>query len=195
MSSQSWFKSLHVTTQAAIVAGCATVLAAIVAGLLTLLNTVVGAPKGSPSSSGSPSSPATSATVSRCTARLRIISPAEGTRISGSAGVLIKGQACGLSNEDGWLFDFDYNDHYYHEDYSQNPGPIAARNGNWSFLDQPVGSKGDKGIPYSITLVLANQQCNATLASIKSVEGDLRVAKFPIGCQIVDNRNVYVTWP
>ena len=104
------------------------------------------------------------------------------------------GQACRLVNQDGWLFDYDYNDHYYHEDYSQHPGPIVLKNGKWTFLDQPIGSKGDQGVPYSITLVLANQQCNSALLSIKPVGGDYRVAKLPTGCEIVDSRNVYSTW-
>lgn len=133
--------------------------------------------------------------VSACTTKLRIRSPAEGTKISGSEGVLIKGYACDLVNDDGWLFDFDYHDKYYHEDYSQSPGPIILSDGSWSFLDQPVGSKGDRHVPYSVTLVLADQQCNAALLAATPVGGDYRFRKFPPGCRIVGSRNVYVTWP
>lgn len=155
------------------------------------------------SSAGSPRRSPSSATVSpsarksgsACTRKLRITSPADGMKVSGVQGVLIKGQACGLVNDDGWLFDFDYHDHYYHEDYSQSPGPIILGDGSWSFQDQPVGSKGDRHVPYSVTLVLANQQCNAALLAARPVGGDYRFRMFPHGCQVADSRNVYVTWP
>lgn len=150
-------------------------------------------PRVSPSSAAV--SPAARTSASACTTKLRITSPAGGTKISGPQGVLIKGRSCDLVNDDGWLFDFDYHDHYYHEDYSQSPGPVILSDGSWTFLDQPVGSKGDKDVPYSVTLMLADQQCNAALLAAKPVGGDYRFKAFPVGCRIVDSRNVYVTWP
>src|SRR5438132_288649 len=107
---------MHPGVKAAWIGGVLAVVAAVATPILTVELS------NNQNSSSSPSSPAASSVRNRasgCTVKLRITSPADGIKISGAEGVLIEGKACNLANDDGWLFDFDYHDHYYHEDYSQ----------------------------------------------------------------------------
>ena len=186
MRPKTWFKSLDIRIKVALIGAAATIVAGSLPVIFVLVNT-------SNSNSNNSSPPPTGAPS--CTSKLRITSPPDGKKISGPIGVLVEGQACGLVKENGWLFNYDYGDKYYHEDYIQRSGPIILTNGRWSSPDRPVGSKGDQGVPYLVTLVLANQQCNASLLAIKPVDGDYRLRTFPPGCRIVGKRNVYVTWP
>jgi hypothetical protein len=193
VSIKSWFKSQDVAVRAAFVAACGTVAAGIAAGTFALIVAVVNDhPSAIP---GPTASPVGSKASLGCSKKIQISYPPERVKVSGSSGVLVMGQACDLRSEHGWLFDFDYNDQYYHEDYSQNPGPVVSQNGVWSFLDRPVGSKCDNRTPYLLTLVLADNECESSLLVAKPVSGDYRFRKFPAGCRIMDSRVVYVTYP
>jgi hypothetical protein len=146
-----------------------------------------------------PSLPATSPRPApsspHCPSKLAITSPTNGQQVSGAAGVQVSGIACGLVNEYGWVFDHDTEDHYYYEVYPNNPSPAVLQNGNWTVLDQPIGSPGDLNKTYFVTLVLASGACNTALLNMPQISGDYKVLTFPAGCQIVQEINVSVTYP
>jgi hypothetical protein len=79
-----------------------------------------------PISSTSTSTTATTAAPPACKDKLRISKPRDETRVSGPKGVFVKGEACGLKNEFGWLFDYDPEDGFF---YGTNPRPIASSDG------------------------------------------------------------------
>lgn len=134
-----------------------------------------------------------------CIRKLRILSPSDGAIIAnGVHGVLIKGTACNLGNDSGWLFDHDSQDGYYYDDYNGNT-PIAvvssSINGSWYFDDSPIGDPGDNHKLYTITLVLASPACNKALLAEPTIEGDYKLSAFPGDCRVSASLNVYVSYP
>jgi hypothetical protein len=188
MSLSSQWRSLSKELQVAVIAGTFTVLAAVITGIFALHANSNGGPKMKHSSSIAP-------TISgECINKLHFSSPKNNAKVSGERGVFVGGEACGLRNEYGWLFDHDYFDNYYYEDYQTKPGPIVSGNGKWGFQDAPVGNKGDDDTVYAVTLVLASPECNRALLAIEPTEGVYKIHAMPDGCRIVDSRDIHVTW-
>ncbi|MCM2417736.1 hypothetical protein [Streptomyces sp. RKAG293] len=125
---------------------------------------------------------------------MRIVSPVSGSQVDGARGVRIEGDACGLSNESAWLFDYDYGSKSYYEDYGDSPGPIVSRNGKWTFINSPIGNKGDDRVKYTLTLVLASPDCNGKLRAIKPDGTEYSISEMPPGCVIAQGVDVYVTY-
>jgi hypothetical protein len=112
------------------------------------------------------------------------------------AGIVLSGTACGLTNEYGWVFNLDNGDGYYHEDYIGGISkPRIVGNGPWQVEDRPIGSANDPGLPYTIVVVLADQDCNSKLLAIKIKDKDYRTRKLPATCKIAGQRTVYVSGP
>lgn len=152
----------------------------------------------------SPSVPATtsaprvavSSPTTGCTSLLRVVAPVDGQSVVGSRGVLIKGSACGLSDETVWLFEYDTEDHYYWPIYDGNTlGPAITRNGAWAILDQPIGDPGDSNKAYVLRAVLANRVCQQALATAPPIDGDQKYAAFPGSCSVLPQAvTIYVTY-
>lgn len=136
---------------------------------------------------------------STCRSNLTIRSPRGGSSINGSRGVKVKGVACDMSGQTGWLFDYDLEDHYYYMDFpvdSTAPSPVVVGNGTWAYMDQPIGNPGDKNQTYGIAIVDASKSCSYKLQSAQSDSaGDVKFKSFPAGCQIDDVTNIFVTYP
>jgi len=127
----------------------------------------------------------------RCEHHLRITSPENGQHIKGREGVTIKGTACELAGQSGWLFDSDPEDGGY---YLVDGAPIAS-NGSWARSDSPLGDSSDVSKGYTIVLVLANQACVQKLAGVKpNADGDIVLTALPADCLIGDQVDVVVTW-
>lgn len=112
--------------------------------------------------------------------------------------MVIKGTACGLGRDSGWLFDFDSEDGYYYDDFGgSTPTPVvqASQTGSWEFPDSPIGDPSDQDKRYTITLVLASPACDKYLRSAPQIDGDYKLRAFPAGCSIVQKVDVYVTYP
>lgn len=136
---------------------------------------------------------------SSCRIPLQISLPRGGTHVSGSKGVEVEGNACDMTGKTGWLFDYDFDDHYYYMDYpgdSTKLGPIVAGDGSWAYDDQPIGSPGDYNQTYGLAIVQASQECASELQKARpDSTGDIRFSAFPLGCQVDDINNVIVTYP
>lgn len=149
----------------------------------------------SPASTGAASTTSASSTTTppACKKKMRITRPLDQAKVSGPDGVLVRGEACDLNGEHGWLFDYDPEDQYY---YGTNPGPIVQRNGKWSYHDEPIGDPGDNNKVYTLTLVKASKTCNYKLGRIKrDRDGNVKVKAFPSSCEIVDERDILVSHP
>jgi hypothetical protein len=134
-----------------------------------------------------------------CAKKLAITSPIQGAFIAdGDSGVVIRGQACDLSSESGWLFELDSQDGYYYDDYNTDkPTPVVPEgfNGSWSFDDSPIGDSGDSRKLYTLTLVLASPTCDKALRAIPSIDGDYKMRAFPAICKVESSVEVYVSSP
>jgi hypothetical protein len=225
MGIKSWYGSQSDLVKAAFVAGILALIGGIIAGGVTgglaIANTEIGksspprATGASTSADSPPSKPiaTTSLTPTRsdsastaaaptkassCLVNLRITAPAEDTIVSnGASGLVIKGTACGLGSDSGWLFDFDPDDGYYYDDYAGStptPAVQSSLSGSWQFPDSPIGNPGDKDKHYTITLVLASQACDKLLRSEQQIDGDYKLRTFPAGCKVVEKIDVYVTY-
>lgn len=104
------------------------------------------------------------------------------------------GEACGLKNEYGWVFDRDYDSNYLYFAYADEPEPAITKNGRWGVTNKPMGNRGDKNTPYTITVVLASEECNQKLLNLKPHNGDYRIRDLPAGCQEIETVDVTVTW-
>ena len=135
------------------------------------------------------------ASAAACPAKLSMSSPAVGAKVPGPSGVLVQAVSCGLTDETGWLFNYDYGAQAYYEVYDGIPGPMITANGNWKLYDSPIGSPGDHDRRYTLYLVLASRECNSDLLKIKPIEGTYEISKIPLSCNIAQNSDVYVTWP
>src|SRR6185295_3154159 len=99
-----------------------TVAVAVIGALATLLAAIIGAwalLKTSGGDAGSMPSPT-------CTNKLTITEPSNGQEVRGRNGVVVKGTACDLAGDTGWLFDYDPEDGYHY----RVDTPITG-NGNW----------------------------------------------------------------
>jgi hypothetical protein len=131
-----------------------------------------------------------------CHQKLEITAPASGEEVAGPRGAIIKGKACNLHQDTGWLFDYDHSDHTYYEDYDQVPGPLVTRNGNWAFSDQPMGNEGDDRETYTVTLIQASAACSRILQALKPDQDDtVRLTRLPSSCRVADTTDVIVSWP
>jgi hypothetical protein len=137
----------------------------------------------------------TPATTRSCSSTLAITSPTDGQQFSGADGVPVSGTACGLADEDGWLFDSDGEDPYYYEVYPNDPGPVVQQNGPWTTIDQPIGEQGDDHKTYYLTLVLASANCDTFLRNMRPIDSDLKILRFPPDCRIAQTVSVVVTYP
>jgi hypothetical protein len=222
MGIKSWYGSQSDLVKAAFVTGILALIGGIiaggVAGGLAIANTEIGksnpprtvgastsadSPPSKPIATTSltppPGSASTAApTRASCPVSLIITAPTEDTIVSnGASGVVIKGTACGLGSDSGWLFDFDPDDGYYYDDYAgSTPTPTvqSSLSGSWQFPDSPIGNPGDKDKRYTITLVLASQACDKLLRSERQIDGDYKLRNFPAGCRLVKKVDVYVTY-
>jgi hypothetical protein len=194
-------KTARINRSAVIVGATITAVAGLLTAIISVANSSHGA--SAPSTSATALSPALSSTVQSqsptgstagCLSKLMMTSPTSGQHVSGAAGVQVSGAACGLANEYGWVFDRDTDDHYYYEVYPNNPGPLVLQNGPWTVLDQPIGSPGDSNKTYFVALVLASSACNTALLNMPQIDGDYKVLTFPVGCQVVQEVNVSVTY-
>ena len=210
MGLKQWYRSQSDGVRGGVIVAAATAVVGLIGAAATFLAPSIGdhsppglstlqPPARSTLLSPSPTSfplPSQTPSLSRpaCPSKLMITSPTDGQQVSGAVGVQVTGTACGLVAEYGWVFDHDSEDPYYYEVYPSTPGPIVQGNGAWSVLDQPIGSQGDVGKPYFLTLVLASATCNAALENIPQVDGDYKVLTFPTGCQIIQSVRVVVTY-
>jgi hypothetical protein len=168
----------------AIITALSAVAAAIIAGGFGLASVYA----------GKDDSASTSSSGSECPKKLSLKSPASGAQVSGKKGVIIKGVACSLDKDTGWIFELDTTDHYYYEAYDDDPGPLILNDGGWVYPDSPIGDKGDRKKRITITLVLASPSCQSALLDQKPSNGAYKFREFPKACRVVDSVDVFVTW-
>lgn len=111
-----------------------------------------------------------------------ITSPGDGHAISVAEGAQIQGSATELTaDESVWLLDHDPSGGIY---YKVNEEPIPIRNGAWSFVDKPIGSKSDPvGTQYYVVAVKASKDCARTIQSTKpDATGAAVLVGLPAGC-------------
>jgi hypothetical protein len=207
MGFKNWYNHQDLVIKGAVVTASITgalgVIAAIVIGGSSIINAVIDHSSSTPSSrqSGVDRSKGSSSTqqpVVSCSRSLTFTYPPNGLVISdGGSGVKIRGTVCNLGNDYAWLFEWDSQDRYYYADYNgSGPSPLALPpHGVWSFTDKPIGDQGDDQKEYLLTLVLASPSCNQELLQTQSIINNGRILQFPNGCQIVDQREVFVTYP
>ncbi|TDD81118.1 hypothetical protein [Actinomadura rubrisoli] len=206
MGLKTWFAGQSEGTRIAIIGGTFTILAGVLAAVVAGIFAIISAnssdkdaskdkdPKPSRSAARPTSSPTAPAATSTCAKKLRVLSPKNGAKIVGPEGVSIVGEACGLQNEYGWVFDRDYDSGYLYFAYAEKPAPAVSKNGRWGVRNQPMGNEGDNETPYTITVVLASEGCNRVLLALKSDHGDYRIRELPGGCEEADRIDVTVTW-
>ncbi|WUH89412.1 hypothetical protein OG900_04115 [Streptomyces sp. NBC_00433] len=173
-------------------------LAAVLAGVFTGNNDHPGPPPGAMqtplpvTSSQTQGAPAES---SACTKHLRIVSPQQNYRIAdGNVGAAVQVDACDLSGDTGWIFDFDpTGDQAYFLDGTPPFAPIAPGDGSWHLVDQGIGSVGEVNTPHIIYLAEATPQCARALRTAKpDKDGDVSFKTLPTGCTVVDSVDVTV---
>ncbi len=140
---------------------------------------------------GGPSPVASSA----CEQAVTLTTPAEHQAITGAAGAQLSGSACGLGDRTVWAFSFAASDKTSGQYVDQGGGkPIVTKDGAWSFLDAPVGTRGDHGTVYTLTLVLASPACSGQLAQIPVVKDVRSISSLPAGCEVAATRDITVTY-
>jgi hypothetical protein len=117
---------------------------------------------------------------------VQINSPANGTTISGSESVLLKGTAENLNGVSLWIFVQSGGLYYVN-----NVAPIPIKNGQWQFKDPYVGSGGVG--TYGINAVLASSSCVNSIQTAKPQPGGgIAFRTLPSGCNIGDTMQVNV---
>lgn len=117
---------------------------------------------------------------------VKVTSPTGVTEISVATGLLVKGWAVNLGNDSIWLLDFDplrRVDAYF----QVNEQPIPVVEGDWQFIDAPIGNSSDaKGKNYYVKVLRANESCAKALRDGKKGDnGDVTFDSLPSGCAVV----------
>jgi hypothetical protein len=132
-----------------------------------------------------------------CTNNFTITSPINGQlEVSGkNEHIIVKGTACDMSGNTGWLFWRDTDGTYYLEFYNTPPVPTISGDGGWADTITDLGNPGDNDQEYGIAVVLASPTCTSELERAKpDANGDIAFRTLPSGCQIEDNVDVIATY-
>jgi hypothetical protein len=132
-----------------------------------------------------------------CVNNLTVTSPSNGQSESSGKNehIVVKGTACDMSGETGWLFWRDTDGTYYLEFYNNPPVPTITGNGGWADTITDLGNPGDNDQEYGIDVVLASPTCTSELERAKpDSNGDIKFLTLPSGCQIEDNVDVIATY-
>jgi hypothetical protein len=131
-----------------------------------------------------------------CANNITITSPSAGqSEADGkNENILVKGTACDMADNTGWLVWRDTDGTYYLEFNNNPPVPIIAGNGGWSWTINDLGNPGDKDQQYEITAVLASPACTNYLEKARPSGGNIAFKVLPSGCQADDNVDVDFTY-
>lgn len=161
-----------------VITGIFGVIVAVVTGIFALLSSSDSKPPSGESSASvkpSPTASVTSEPPPDCDRDFAVTSPVEGTVISASKGVVVRGTACPGSLI--WVLDFDPGDGSY---FQVNTNPIVPMNGSWQQLDAPIGDPGDsKGTTYPIVVIKVTPECSRKLQTAAG-DGDNTVVFNPM---------------
>jgi len=122
---------------------------------------------------------------------VQITTPDDGTKVNGSAGVLLRGRYGDLRGTELRIFVLAFNGQYYLMDN----GPLLGRDGTWNFLVKPIGSgTTDIGRVFTIIATVVNSSCQAMLeASTRTPDGNIAFPALPAGCREADRVDVLKT--
>jgi hypothetical protein len=121
-----------------------------------------------------------------CANNITITSPSAGQSETGGKNedILVKGTACNMADNTGWLVWRDTDGTYYLEYYNNPPQPTITGNGSWSWTVKDLGNPGDKDQQYEITVVLASPACTNDLEKARpDSEKNISFKVLPSGCQ------------